>query len=267
MYVDYHAHTPWCHHAIGEPRAYVEAAERMGLREFGFSEHSPWMMGQPSHHLAPSRTEWVHYMADVQELQAALRAKRSAMALRLGIEMDYTPNQEATAREFLAQHEFDHVIGSVHAVMPVSGEMRAVWNEQPDDVRQLFERYFSQMKQMLATGLIDIVGHMDLPKRNGIVPKQGYLDLVEALVPALREAGVAVEINTSGRDKTVREFFPAPEIVKLLVGHGIPFTLGSDAHSPADVGRYFDEAVALLRACGAKEILRFEKRKRYGVAI
>ena len=38
---DYHMHTPLCHHATGEPTDYAAQAECAGLREIGFSDHSP----------------------------------------------------------------------------------------------------------------------------------------------------------------------------------------------------------------------------------
>ena len=38
---DYHLHTPLCRHAVGEPTEYAARALALGLREIGFSDHSP----------------------------------------------------------------------------------------------------------------------------------------------------------------------------------------------------------------------------------
>lgn len=84
---------------------------------------------------------------------------------------------------------------------------------------------------------------------------------VEPLIPLIAEAGMAVEINTAGRDKPVGEFYPSWEIVERLIEAGIPITLGADAHAADEVSRYFDEAVAGLRERGVKQIVRFEKRR------
>jgi histidinol-phosphatase (PHP family) len=127
--------------------------------------------------------------------------------------------------------------------------------------------YFSQLRMLIESGLADIIGHLDLPKRDGQIPPAGYLDLVEDLLGSIVESDVVIEINTSGRDKPIGEFFPAPEIVRMLVKAGVPMTLGSDAHSPRDIGRYFPDAVALLRECGAREIITFQNRKRIGYKI
>ena len=38
---DYHIHTTLCHHAVGDPIEYVQAAQRAGLTEIGFADHNP----------------------------------------------------------------------------------------------------------------------------------------------------------------------------------------------------------------------------------
>jgi len=39
--VDLHNHTPYCNHATGSPREFVERAIEVGIDIFGFSEHAP----------------------------------------------------------------------------------------------------------------------------------------------------------------------------------------------------------------------------------
>src|SRR5437868_2563926 len=41
MPADYHMHTPLCHHAVGQPVDYARVALSRGLKEIGFSDHSP----------------------------------------------------------------------------------------------------------------------------------------------------------------------------------------------------------------------------------
>jgi histidinol-phosphatase (PHP family) len=42
----------------------------------------------------------------------------------------------------------------------------------------------------------------------------------------------------------------------------VPVTLGSDAHGPEQVGRYFDEALELLHEVGYRELAVFSERQR-----
>ena len=43
MDYNYHAHTPLCSHATGTEREYIEAAISVGIREWGFSDHIPFV--------------------------------------------------------------------------------------------------------------------------------------------------------------------------------------------------------------------------------
>ena len=39
---NYHTHTTRCYHASGEDEEYVKAAIKAGIKELGFSDHTPW---------------------------------------------------------------------------------------------------------------------------------------------------------------------------------------------------------------------------------
>jgi histidinol-phosphatase (PHP family) len=55
--------------------------------------------------------------------------------------------------------------------------------------------------------------------------------------------------------------------VSLLHRREVPVTLASDAHRPADVGRSFDRALAVLRQIGYRTITVFDRRDRRQVAF
>lgn len=265
--IDLHNHTPLCHHASGEPGEYVERARELGLREFGFSEHSPWMFQYEGEQIAPSEEEFAEYLETMRSLREEVTA-RGDMAFRIGIEMDFIPGYEQQARAMAESFEFDYHIGSVHNLgdwIFDHPDHLAQWDER--DVGKVYEEYFKTLRQMFEWDLIDIVGHLDLPKKFGHVPRAGYEMYVASLLPLLIESDAVVEINTAGRDKPIGEFYPSPTVVAHLARAGVPFTLGSDAHKPSEVGRYFDDALTLLRECGVKEIITFDKRRKVGIPI
>ena len=78
---------------------------------------------------------------------------------------------------------------------------------------------------------------------------------------------MAVEINTSGLDYRSQAFMPGWDIIEALAASGVPLTLGSDAHSPQQVGRHFDLALQGLKKAGVKELVRFERRQMIAVPI
>jgi histidinol-phosphatase (PHP family) len=270
--VDLHAHTTLCNHATGTLEEYVEQAIVLGIGEFGFSEHSPWMY-QNAEKLAPDFDEMPEYFHRVESVQlhfmgGTTPGRRSRISIRLGIEMDYLPGKEDLAREYARTREFDFIIGSVHHIGTWGFDQesqKALYAQR--DSREVYEEYFRLVINMISSGLFDIVGHIDLVKKFGYRPRDGYRDLQESVVRALRESNMAVEVNTSGMDRPVKECYPDQGFLKLMHENKIPVTLGSDAHAPSEVGRHFTEAVAMLKAVGYREVLTYEKRRRIGVKI
>ncbi|MCB2153307.1 histidinol-phosphatase [bacterium] len=265
--VDLHNHTPYCHHAEGRPEEFVEKARALGIREFGFAEHSPWMFQyEDDPPIAPTWDEFRAYEEDLEKLRDQLAD--DDINLRIGIEVDFVPEQFETARSFTANYPFDFHIGSVHNLgdwIFDHPDHLEEWDGR--DVDAVYEEYFQALKSMLGWGLIDIVAHLDLPKKFGHLPGNGYYGLVEELIPVILDSGAVVEINTAGKDKPVGEYYPSIPIIRRLAGAGVPLTIGSDAHRPAEVGRYRDEVLTILRECGVTELFSFDNRTRVPVCI
>jgi histidinol-phosphatase (PHP family) len=83
----------------------------------------------------------------------------------------------------------------------------------------------------------------------------------------VKQYDIAVEINTSGLRKPVKEMYPSENILSILSEYKIPLTLGSDAHTPTDVGKDFDRAKEFIRQYGGGKISVFNKRQRSEAAI
>jgi histidinol-phosphatase (PHP family) len=260
--VDLHNHTPWCHHATGHPREYLARARDLRIPVYGFSEHSPWMFEYPGERLSPTEAEFAEYW----DLMVALREEEraaGALDLRIGIELDLIPAKRAHAEAFLARYPLDHHIGSVHNIgdwIFDHPDHLDTWKGR--DVTRVFEDCFAILADALSWGIVDIVGHLDLPKKFGHrPPSDTLLALVRDLVPAIRRSGAAVEINTAGLDKPAAEFYPGRAVLELLVAESIPLTLGSDAHKPSEVGRHRAAALALLCDLGVTHVAAFRRRQ------
>ncbi len=264
--IDLHNHTTRCCHATGTMGAYVERAQALGLRDFGFSDHSHWMLRGTGKRYAMLADELDDYVADVQQLQSRFnRAGENPFNIRLGMEMDFIPSRLALAREVQRRYPWDYIIGSVHNIgfeKLQEPEMYSLW--KAEDVCEL---YFHQLGQMVSERYCDIIGHIDLPKKMGSRPACGLLRYIEPLIPDLRVSGIAVEINTSGLDSPAHEFMPGWDVIKALAEAGVSLTLGSDSHSPYQVGRHFAEALAGLRQLGVRELVSFECRQRIAVPL
>ena len=255
---DYHLHTPLCRHATGEPVAYAGRAVEIGLAEIGFSDHSP--MPQDNF------DDWRMSDRQLDEYVANVRLARQRfpqLTIRLGLEVDYLPGQEAWIRKLAARHPWDYFIGSVHYVSDSwdidNPAKLSEWKKR--DAFEVWSAYFERLAQAAMSGLFDIIGHADLPKKFGFRPTRDCGPLYRKFILAAATAGCAVELNTAGLRKDCREIYPSAELLRLARRRHVPITFGSDAHAPQEVGLNFAEAVALARLTGYTESCRFSRRQ------
>ncbi len=264
---DYHMHSYLCGHGEGVPAEYAARAVALGLDEIGVSEHIPmyWRPeGGRDPTLAMADRDLPTYFALVED------ARRAApgLPIRLGLEADYIPGHEAALRAFLATWPWDYVYGSVHWLGDWGlDDPREVEEYTRRDVDAVYEAYFALVEAAAASGLFDILAHLDLVKKFGYRSTRDLRPRYARLARTLAETGVCVEINTAGLLKPVGEIYPHPDLLRALHAAGVPVTLGSDAHRPALVGHAFDAALRLLRETGYTRVTRFAARRPTAVPL
>ncbi len=263
--IDCHVHTWRCRHAEGTPEEYVRAAALRGVEVLTFTEHLPLAQELASRvpgadgYAMPER-ELPAYIADVSD--AAVLGASLGVEVLCGIEIDAVPIARPYARELLSAYSFDVVLGSVHFIDdwafddPDRRERYDAWT--PDD---LWERYFSDVADAARTGLMDVMAHIDLVKKFGVWPEVPAAGLYRGIAEAVREAAVAVEVNTAGLRKPCKEIYPGMELLTALRQAGVPVTIGSDAHAPAEVGAGAAEARAALEAAGYRSVVVYAGRE------
>ena len=242
---DYHTHSVRCGHARGTPAEYVTAAQAAGLLAIGVADHLPLL---PEHdpELSMQACELDDYVVEVGELQATFPG-----FILLGIEADYRRGTVNEVRSLLQGQPFDYVIGSVHHLDDWGfDDPRQIDRYEAVDIDDVWVEYFELVGEAAESGLFTIMGHLDLVKKFGYRPSRSLEVELDRLLARIARAGVAVEINTAGLHKPVKEAYPSPEILRKLRAAGIPITFGSDAHRPEEVGRDFAHATDLARAAG-----------------
>jgi len=262
---DYHMHTPRCNHAMGSVREYAEAALLVGLKEIGMSDHSPMPDGFDEWRM--QRSELEGYLDELHDVQAEFAGQ---LDLKVGLEADYFPGTEDYVKEMLATHEWDYVIGSVHYL----GTLESKWGfDNPDDmsgwdvrdVEDAYCDYYAFVSASAACGLFDIIGHPDLIKKFGHRPpldSHRVIEAEEAMLQAVKQAGVALEVSSAGLRKPVAEVYPHGRIIARAAALNIPFSFGSDAHAPGEVGHAMQGCLQMLEMCGVGEIASFSGRQR-----
>jgi histidinol-phosphatase (PHP family) len=256
---DTHVHTPLCRHAGGAVPQYAAAARRAGMPFLTFTDHAPAPCGYDAKHRM-LLDQFPDYAAQVAVLR---ESAGDGFAVRFGIEADYYAGYADFLPDWLAAHPFDVVIGSVHYIEDWgfdNPDKISLWDSV--DRREAWRLYFVLIERLAATGLYDVVGHLDLPKKFG--HRIADADMRALAAPALDRiaaAGMTVEINTSGLRNPAAELYPSPLLLAMARARGIPICFGSDAHQPAQVGYAFGAAVAAARAAGYTDYVQFAARR------
>ena len=257
---DSHMHTPLCKHAWGTPDEYAAAAEKRNLKGIVFTCHNPGPDGWSSR-VRMSMNQLDEY---VELVESASQNWKGRVDVRLGLECDYMPGMESMLAELLGKAAFNHVLGSIHPQLPYYKNTYF-----QGDVVAFQKMYFHHLAMAAETGLFDTLSHPDLVKN--MHPNQWRLsDLAEDICRSLDRiaaAGTAMELNSSGIHKTIKEMNPNPTMLAEMSKRGIPVVLGSDAHKPERVAAEFEDAINLLEAAGFSHASFFVNRQRQEVSL
>lgn len=268
MRIDYHTHHVRCGHASGELEEYVLKGIEIGLDQLGLSDHMPLLHVDPASYypgMAMPMDELPNYVEEALRLQQKYKDR---IDIRVGLEGDYIEGYEAEIERIIKAYPWDYVIGSVHFL----GEWDITDYRQTDgwkerDAYEVYVQYYDAVCKACRTGFYDYIGHIDVIKRFGFKPEQNVEHLERQALEAVREAGMAIELNASGLRMPVEEMFPSLRMLEYARGLGIPVTLGSDAHQPDRLAQYLDQATDLLQQAGFNELATFKSRKRTMVPI
>jgi len=258
MLKDIHVHTKLCKHANGEIREYIEKGMDAGLDEIGFSDHIPFPNGKEN----SVRMEMEELPEYINEIRVAQKAYNT-ISIKLGLEAEYLPGCEDYLRDIFETYNFDYILGSIHYISDWTlNNPQSVHFFSEDEVNRYYPDYFRLVGEAAKSGLFDGISHFDLINRNGFPVDNGYYETAEKTLKLIKSSGVALEINTSGFRRKRNEFYPSPVLLKEVIRLGIPLTLGSDAHSPDEVGRDFDRAIDFLLRYGVSNLVTFTDRKK-----
>jgi histidinol-phosphatase (PHP family) len=241
---------------------YRAAAAAAGIEELGVAEHV--------YRFTQALEVWQHELwrhSARDDLDAYCAFVREETDLKLGIEADFIPGREDRMAGLLAGRDFDYVVGSIHFVGDgaLDYDLYDIWSAASSP-EKVWRTYFEWLGQAAASGMFDILAHPDLVKYWGRArrpwPEGDLRRFYEVAMEGIAASGIAVEVSTAGLRKPVGELYPARELLEMVVEAGNPIALSSDAHMPEDLGRDYDQALAVLGELGVSELAVFERRER-----
>jgi histidinol-phosphatase (PHP family) len=255
-----HCHTPLCKHAFGEPDEYAAVALARGFKGITFTCHCPLPDGfSSSVRMDPG--QYGDYVAMIAATRENFAGK---LDVRIGLESDFYPGVEPWLEKLHARVPLSHVLGSVHYQV---SDYRKIFYK--GDVHAYQQLYYEHLAQSAETGLYDTLAHPDLIKNES--PTDWNFErmrpYIERSLDRIAATGVAMELNTSGVQKTLPEMNPSPSQLLLMRERGIPVVIGADAHIAPRVGDGYVKALNLLLDAGYSNVSFFIDRKRQDVPI
>ena len=258
LFSDYHSH-PQGHRVqrytqqLLQP--WADSARRLGLKDIAFTDHDRYHAG-----------------IDFDEINR-LRERNPDLQIRAGIELDNDPVHSAAGRKWIEKNwdNLDFVLGSVHFLDRADQMFDSVPDGagqfEGESIDEMYIDYFRRVRELVGTGLVDSLAHLDLIKIHGHRPTADVNTLVSETLECIRARNLTIELSTAGWRKPVKELYPGDSIIRLAKEKGIPFTTASDAHSHVQLGENFPKLADKMVEIGIRQVCIFEKHKRAEVPL
>ena len=280
-----HTHTIFCD-GRDDVETMCRAAYEKGLASIGFSSHA---------HVGKTGLKTTWHMKDeklgeyINEVKAARLRWEGKLVVYMGLEVDYIKGLRSAADKDIKDANLDYTISSVHYIMPPQGEPftidghldeleNGILNGFGGDGESMLNAYLNNVLEMVTPGGFDIVGHLDLVRKNHgsrgsisfrekggrwfEVENEAYMRKIEEIVRAISCAGLVVEANTGGINRGyVTDTYPSLAVLRLLNKYKVPVMISADAHNPNDLDGHYSEARQILLDAGFKSHVLFEGRK------
>ncbi len=267
---DFHVHES---HSRDAPEAHVEGycreAERRGLDEICFTTHL--IISGPDTSNSIGLEEIQEYLEEIERAQSSTDVK-----LRVGLEVDYFPEEERRLASLIDEHPFDFILGSLHYIRgyDIGTREGSIAFFGGRGIVEALEIYYTEWGRAVESGLFDVMAHPDYFRRhlNHVLPRPLTLDdygpTLLRSIESLKSYGVGVEVNSSGYRHGIGDCYPSIELLRVMRREGIEtVTMGSDSHRVEDLGLRLEDAVARLKGASYNHICIFEGRRNHILSL
>ena len=265
MRADVHMHCGFSNDSETRPEDMVESAIAKGLSVICFTDHYD-----------KDNLDWGdEAIFDVesyfQKMVALQEEYRDRIDIRIGAEIGMQPYLAEYYQNFMAQHPFDFVIGSVHSVLEHDVALDFFQkHSDPEGYKIYFEEMLQDVQKIKS---YDVLGHLDYIVRYSNQGSKGfnlndYMNIIEEILKQVIAHGKGIEMNMSGLKYGLGAPHPQPEIIKRYreLGGEI-ITVGADGHIPEHIAYDYHLADDILKSCGFKYYTEFKGRKPVFVKI
>ena len=257
---NFHSHTYMCRHAQNTPKEMVLEAIKRGFSSIGISEH---------YGKFPDGRWYGHSLFDAEqyfsECKEAKEKYGDKIDVKIGVEMDFRPDNCKEIYEEIMAYEPDYIMGSLHFHNDFyfSGGFGDYKGKSPLELDEIIRDYLETVIIMVNTGYVNNLNHFDLYKKFYELPDESvYYPYYKKIAEGLRDHNMSMEFNTHYCEgeclyKNDPEFY----MLNLAKEYDIPVIVSADAHSKELLSDKFEYAFKLLKEIGIKTTCRFDKCK------
>lgn len=268
-------------HGIDKLEDIVDIAIEAGNPSITFIIHSPRLTSfrytaekDTNRKFIRGNRSYLNYPKRIAKLREIYNGR---INIKYGVELEWMGAdlglQWSRSKIFQAE-DADFVIGSVHfapeglpydgskeeamELLKLRGSLEAYWNG-----------YFNEMIEMIESfgDMIQVIGHIDLPKLNVDVPEvlQNFetsshplANKFRTLLEIIADRNLALDVNMAGDIKGVG-VYPTQEILKRAFKLKIPISIGTDTHDSKYYGLHYKKSLAYVYKAGYVHYVSYSK--------
>lgn len=268
-FFDNHTHSTFSPDSIATVEQSVKCAMEGGLAGIAITDHLDYEVtmkdGSPFDFDVKAQQLEIDRVAQMMGLNLSDDGFRVLKGVELGLQDGLLHH----IREWVGDNEFDTVIASLHTIDGLDPYVGTYYGD-----KNFKEAYGHALEVMYKTaveyGDFDILGHFDYVARYSPygpgcrdITMEHFGEQLEMILKYLAQNGKTFEINTKTYmnhkgyipvlDKAILKRF------RELGGEAI--SLGSDSHNTSRYGDKFEEYVHIIKECGFRYLVYYQKRK------
>ncbi|MBF0545222.1 MAG: histidinol-phosphatase HisJ family protein [Candidatus Riflebacteria bacterium] len=215
---------------------------------------------------------------DFAEKMRMLKEKYAhSINVKFGLELEWLGSGlglQWNRSKILQVPDVDFIIGSVHfsrEIIPYDGSLEEAEKllALRGNLEEYWLGYIEELIEMVDCSwkLIQVVGHIDLPKLHFPVPQPLFeLDTssnilaqrMRFLLEMISDYNLALDLNLAGIKKKCG-IYPIQQILKRARALNVPIAIGTDCHSIDHLGENYSEGIEYALEGGYKQYVSFSK--------
>ncbi len=245
---NYHTHTTRCFHAEDSDESYVLSAIKGGIKELGFSDHSPWNYHSKfTSRMRMGLQDFDDYYKSIRHLKEKYKDK---ISIKIGLECEYFPKYMNWLTTFVQQKKIDYIILATHFE---GSDEDGVYYGYACDYNKHLDTYIENCKKGIETGLYSYLAHPDLFMRGRNLFDDYAAIKTRELCEFCKEHNMPIEYNLEGvlvNEMYGTQGYPHPMFWKIASEVGNDVIIGYDAHKAKSLERLdlYDDAYEYLKS-------------------